>query len=220
MSFNSAFDILPNLLNGAWMTLQVTFFAGLLAFVLSFVVAFARMSEIRAIRMASTTYVEIFRGTSALVQLFYLFYILPLAGIKLPALATGVIGLGLNLAAYGSEVVRSAILSIARGQHEAGQALGLTRLQILRKVIVPQAMVMILPAFGNLLVELVKTSSLVSLITLTDLTFAGVQMVLSTGKVIETWGVVLIIYFCIAYPLSLLAGAAEKRAQRFRLGSR
>lgn len=165
--------------------------------------------------MVATIYVEIFRGTSALVQLFYVFYILPLLGITLPALATGVLVLGCNTAAYGSEIVRAAIASISKGQHEAAAALGLRKWQIMRLVVIPEAMALIWPPFGNLLVELVKSSSLVSLITLADLTFSGVQMVISTGRSFETWALVLIIYFALAYPLSLLAGVAERRMRRF-----
>lgn len=221
MGFNlSALDVLPQLLKGAVVTLEVTAISAVLAFVLSFVVAFARMSPYRAVRLATTTYVEIFRGTSALVQLFYLFYILPIVGIKMSALTTGVLGLSLNMAAYGSEIVRSAITSIGRSQHEASAALGLHKWQAMRLVVLPQAMVMVWPAFGNLLVELVKASSLVSLIALTDLTFSGVQMVISTGLVFETWTMVMVIYFVIAYPLSLLSGFAERRAGRFRAGAR
>lgn len=215
-----AFDLLPHLLRGAVVTLEITALSAALAFVLSFVAAFARMSPYRGVRIASSVYVEVFRGTSALVQLFYLFYILPVLGIKMSAMTTGVVGLGLNMAAYGSEVVRSAIESIGRGQHEASAALGLRKWHSMRLVIIPQAMVMIWPAFGNLLVELIKASSLVSLITLTDLTFSGVQMVISTGLVFETWALVLALYFIIAYPLSLLAGVAERRAGKFRYGAR
>lgn len=215
-----ALDVLPQLLKGAVVTLEVTALSAILAFVLSFVVAFARMSPYRAVRSATAVYVEIFRGTSALVQLFYLFYILPVLGIKMAPLTTGVLGLGLNMAAYGSEIVRSAIASIGRSQHEASAALGLRKWQAMRLVVLPQAMVMVWPAFGNLLVELVKASSLVSLIALTDLTFSGVQMVISTGLVFETWALVLALYFLIAYPLSLLAGFIERRSGQFRTGAR
>lgn len=212
------FDLLPHLLRGAVVTLEVTTLSAALAFFLSFALAFARLSPQRAMRIASTVYVEVFRGTSALVQLFCVFYILPLLDITLPPLATGVLVLSCNTAAYGSEIVRSAIASIGKGQREAGATLGLGKWQIMRLVLIPQAMAVIWPAFGNLLVELVKSSALVSLITLTDLTFSAVQMVISTGRAFETWALVLIVYFAIAYPLSLLAGAAERRMRRFRVG--
>jgi polar amino acid transport system permease protein len=214
------FDLLPHLLRGALVTLEVTALAATLAFFLSFGVAFARMSRHRAIRIVSTLYVEVFRGTSAVVQLFCVFYLLPLLDVTLPPLATGVAVLSLNTAAYGSEVVRAGLAAIDRGQREAGASLGLRKWQIMRLVLLPQAMTLIRPAFGNLLVELVKSSSLVSLITLTDLTLAGVQMVISTGRAFEAWALVLILYFAIAYPLSLLARAAESRMRRFRPGVR
>jgi polar amino acid transport system permease protein len=212
------FDLVPQLLRGAAVTLQITVMAAALAFILSFVLAAARMTRRHPVRAAATAYVEVFRGTSALVQLFYLFYILPVFGLRLSATVTAVVGLGLNLGAYGSEVVRAAILSIGKGQHEAALALGLSRRQAMRLVILPQAFALIWPSFGNLLVELLKTSSLVSLITLTDLTFAGVQMVTTTGRASEVWGLVLVIYFVMAYPLSRLALAAEQRATAYRRG--
>jgi polar amino acid transport system permease protein len=214
------FDLLPHLLRGALVTLEVTALSAALAFFLSFAVAFARISPQRTLRFAATVYVEVLRGTSALVQLFCVFYILPLLDITLPPLASGVLVLSFNTAAYGSEIVRAALAAAGKGQHEAAATLGLLKWQIMRLVLIPQAMVIIWPAFGNLLVELVKSSALVSLITLTDLTFAGVQMVTSTGRAFETWALVLIVYFAIAYPLSLLAGAAERRMRRFRVDGR
>jgi len=218
--FASLFDLLPELLKGAWVTVEITLFSAFLAFCLSFLIAFMRLSKRVVLAAGALLYVEFFRGTSALVQLFYLFYILPLFGITMPALLTGIIGLGLNMAAYGSEVVRGSLLSVHLNQHEAASALGLSRWQSLRLVIIPQAMALIWPAFGNLLVELVKASSLVSLITLTDLTFSGIQMVLSTGRIVEVWGVVMVLYFCMAYPLSKLAAKLEKRATLYRLSPR
>jgi polar amino acid transport system permease protein len=213
------FELLPHLLRGALVTLEVTAVSAALAFFLSFAAAFARTSPSRAVRIPATLYVESFRGTSALVQLFYVFYILPVLGVTLPALATGVLVLSFNTAAYGSEIVRAAIASIDKGQREAAAALGLRKSQIMRLVVIPQALVLIWPAFGNLLVELVKSSSLVSLITLTDLTFSAVQLVIATGRSFETWALVLGIYFAIAYPLSVLAGAAERRMRQFRAGA-
>jgi len=212
------FDLLPQLLKGAAVTLEVTLITAVVAFVLSFVVAFARMAPWRALRAAATAYVEVLRGTSAIVQLFYLFFILPVFGISLPAMVTAVIGLGMNISAYGSEVVRAGLQSIDKGQFEAARALGLSRLLCYRLVIMPQAFAVMLPSFGNLLIELVKASSLVSLITLTDLTFSGRQMVVTTGRSFEVWGLVLLIYFAMAYPLTHVARAAERRAVRFRRG--
>jgi polar amino acid transport system permease protein len=211
-------DLLPQLLKGAAVTLKVTLITAVVAFVLSFIVAFVRMAPWRWVRIAANVYVEVLRGTSAIVQLFYLFFILPAFGISLDAMTTAVIGLGMNLSAYGSEVVRSGIGTIGEGQHEAAAALGLSRMQTYRLVILPQALVIMLPSFGNLLIELVKATSLVSLITLTELTFSGRQMVVTTGRTFQVWGLVLVIYFAMAYPLTWLVRLAEQRATRFREG--
>ncbi len=209
-------DLLPQLLKGAAVSLQVTLLSAVLALVLSFLVAFARAAKLRPISFAAAVYVEVLRGTSAIVQLFYLFFILPAFGISMGPYTTAVVGLALNMSAYGSEVVRAGLASVARGQHEAAAALGLTRLQTYRLVIIPQAITIMMPSFGNLLIELIKASSLVSLITLTELTFSGRQMVVTTGRSMEVWGLVLLIYFAMAYPLTKLVGLAEARAARFK----
>lgn len=209
-------DLLPQLLAGAAVTARISALAAAMAFLLSFLIAFGNLSSWRVFRWLATLYVEVFRGTSALVQLFYFFYILPLFGISIPPMTTGVVCLGLNLAAYGSEVVRGAIESIPQGQREAGQALGIRPWKTMWLIVLPQAMSIIWPSFGNLLVELVKTSSLVSLIALTDLTFAGVNLVITTGRIFEVWGSVLVLYFAMCFPLSLLASWFERRSSRFR----
>jgi polar amino acid transport system permease protein len=211
-----ALDVLPQLLKGAAVTLKITLITAVLAFVLSFVIGFLRLVPNRLVRRVTMAYVEILRGTSAIVQLFYLFFILPAFGISLPPTATAVIGLGLNLSAYGSEIVRAGILSIAAGQHEGAAALGLDRIQTYRLVILPQALVGMLPSYGNLLIELVKATSLVSLITITELTFSGRQMVVTTGHSVQIWTWVMLIYFAMAYPLTWLVRGAERYAARYR----
>jgi polar amino acid transport system permease protein len=211
-----AFDVLPQLLKGAAVTLKLCLMTAVLGFVLSFVVAFARLVPVPLLRAVTAIYVEVLRGTSAIVQLFYLFFIMPAFGISMGATTTAVVGLGLNMSAYGSEIVRGGLLAIDKSQHEAAAALGLTRMQAYRWVIIPQAIVIMLPSFGNLLIELVKATSLVSLITITELTFSGRQMVVTTGRSFEVWGLVLVLYFCMAYPLTWIVRLAEKRAARFR----
>lgn len=197
-------------------TLEVTLLSAALAIVLSFAAAFARDAKWKGVRWAATCYVELLRGTSAIVQLFYLFFILPAFGLSLDAMTTAVVGLGMNMSAYGSEVVRAGLSAVGVSQREAAAALGLNRYLTYRLVIIPQALAVMMPSFGNLLIELIKATSLVSLITLTDLTFSGRQMVVTTGQTTLVWGLVLIIYFAMAYPLTWLVRAAERRAVRFR----
>jgi polar amino acid transport system permease protein len=209
-------DLLPQLLKGAAVTLEITIATAVLAFVLSFVVAAARASEFKPLGWFAAVYVEVLRGTSAIVQLFYLFFILPAFGVSLGAMTTAIAGLTLNMSAYGSEIVRAGIGSVGEGQREAAKALGLSPFQVYRLVVIPQALAVMLPSFGNLLIELIKATSLVSLITLTELTFSGRQMVVTTGRSLEVWGLVLLIYFALSYPLTRLVRLAEKRATRFR----
>jgi polar amino acid transport system permease protein len=210
------FDLLPVLLQGARVTLEVTVMAAGVALVLAFVVGLARLAPVRAIRFVATVYVEVLRGTSALVQLFYLFFILPLVGIRLDPMTTAVIGLGLNLSAYGSEIVRAAVRNVDGGQWEAAIALNMSPAIALRRIILPQALLAMLPPFGNLLIELLKATSLVSLITLTDLTFAGSTMVASTGRAAQVWGLVLLLYLVMALPLGWLVRRLETRLSIYR----
>ncbi|HZD53574.1 MAG TPA: ectoine/hydroxyectoine ABC transporter permease subunit EhuC, partial [Woeseiaceae bacterium] len=157
---------LPALIEGLRVTLQLTVGGAAFALVLSAFAGLGRRSRRRFFRWPANLYVEIFRGTSALVQLFWFYFALPFFGIRLPALVTGVIVLGLNSGAYGAEVVRSAIDNVPRGQWEAARALNLDATHVMTRVILPQALPMMLPPAGNLLIELLKNTALVSLITL------------------------------------------------------
>jgi polar amino acid transport system permease protein len=209
-------SLLPGLLRGALITVAVTILAAALALVLSFVVGLMRLAPSRIARTLATAYVEVLRGTSALVQLFYLFYILPLFGVRLDPFTTAVVGLGMNFSSYGSEIVRSAILGVDRGQWEAARALDMPAAVAMRRIILPQAAAAMLPPFGNLLIELLKSTSLVSLITLTDLTFAGSRLIVATGKPGVIWLLVLGFYFLMAFPLSRGLRRIERRMTVYR----
>ncbi|WP_201780859.1 ectoine/hydroxyectoine ABC transporter permease subunit EhuC [Aneurinibacillus tyrosinisolvens] len=205
-------DILPPLLQGTMVTGKLFIMSSLLAIVVSFVAGLGRLSNYTIVRALISFYVNVFRGTSLLIQLFWLFFALPILGVELSPMVAGVLAMGLNYGAYGSEVVRSSILAIPKGQMEAAIALNMTRTQRMTRVILPQAQVMMLPAFGNLLIELLKGTSLVSLITLADLTFKG--MVLRTfaiNKTPEILGMMLVIYFIMAYIITLGVRWLERR---------
>jgi polar amino acid transport system permease protein len=204
-------ELIPLLLSGAAVTLEVTVLAAGLALLLSFLIGFARMSPFRPLRVVATAYVEILRGSSAMVQLYYLFFILPLFGVELSPTTTAVIGLGLNSSAYGSEIVRASVLNVDPGQWDAARALHLPRIATLVRVILPQAMVIMLPSFLNLLIQLLKGTSLVSLITLMDLTFAGTALITTTGRPTEVWTVVLVLYFLMAWPITRWGRSLELR---------
>lgn len=197
------------------MTVEITAFATLLWVPMAFLAGLSRLSRRKALRALAGTYVEVFRGTSALVQLFWLFFALPLLGIRFTPLTAGVLALGLNIGAYGSEVVRKAVLAVPKGQKEAAIALNMTPLQRMSRVILPQAVVAMLPPFGNLMIELLKSTALVSLITLTDLTFQAQLLRSATGQTALIFSLVLVIYFVMAYAITLVVRAIERR---FSLG--
>ncbi|MGB4377467.1 MAG: ectoine/hydroxyectoine ABC transporter permease subunit EhuC [bacterium] len=210
------FDLLPPLWRGVGITLQLTILAAVLAVLTSFVIGFARLARYRLLRVLATLYVEIFRGTSVLVQLFWVYYVLPFFNLKLTAMQAGILVLGLNYGAYGSEIVRSSILAIPKHQTEAGIAHNMTPNQIMARIILPQALLLMLPPFGNLFIELLKGTALVSLITLSDLMFQGTLMRTSTLRSFEVFSLVLILYFLLAYPITLAVRAWEKKLSQRR----
>ncbi|WP_280175435.1 ectoine/hydroxyectoine ABC transporter permease subunit EhuC [Mesorhizobium carmichaelinearum] len=211
-------EFLPLLLRGVGVTVRIATESMIVSLLLSFVVGMGRRSRFSLLRAATVVYVEFFRGTSLLIQLFVLYFILPLYGIGLSAELTAVIGLGLNLGAYGSEIVRSAIDSIGKEQVEAARSLSLSRLVTFWKIILPQAVIIMLPSFGNQAIETVKATALVSLITIPELTFYGQTLVYSTGQTYIIWTSVLLCYLAINTPLNLIVLWAERRAGRFSRG--
>lgn len=210
------FEYLPILLPGILVTIEIASLSFLLALAFAFVAAFGRMSKRRPLRWAAAAYIEFFRGTSLLVQLFWLFFVLPQFGVLLPPLAVGVFGIALNYGAYGAEVVRGAISGVPRGQQEAGAALGLKPRQTMWRVVLPQAAVIMIPPWGNLLIQLLKATSLVSLITITDVTFRAFQLNQLTMRTAEIFGSVLLIYFCLAHIAILGTRLLERRFSRGR----
>jgi len=210
--------LLPLLAQGALVTLEIAAMSLVAAILVAFVVGTARLSAISAIRVAALVFLEIFRGTSLVVQLFFFYFILPLHDVRLSAEATAVLAIGLNLGAYGSEIVRSAIKSIGKGQIEAALSLSLPRWITFSRVILPQALMIMLPSFGNLAIEIAKATALVSLITITDLTQTGHNLITATGETSLVWLIILLIYLLINTPLNLFVSWAEKWASRSRQG--
>ncbi|WP_170763058.1 ectoine/hydroxyectoine ABC transporter permease subunit EhuC [Ruegeria lacuscaerulensis] len=173
-----------------------------LATIVSVVVALSfglmRMSSNLAVKSFATVYIEIFRGTSLLVQLFWIFFVLPLFGITLDKFTAGFIAVGMNMGAYGAELVRGAILAVPKGQWEAAKAINMTPAQRMRRIILPQAFVIMLPPWGNLVIEIMKGTALVALISVTDLMFEARQINISTFLSVQTFGTALIIYYVFA----------------------
>lgn len=215
--FESSLTILRYISQGFGTTLSIFLTAAVLAFLMAFIAGLCRLSGNIVIRGFTAFYVEVFRGTSLIVQLFWLYYAVPmLLGINLGSnWWIGVIAVALNYGAYMSEVVRTSILSVDKGQTEAGIALNLSRFQRMRDVIFPQALRLMLPEFGNYSIQILKGTSLVSLIGLTDILYFGDlyrSTNLSEGPL--AYLMVLIMYFIIALPLIWLSKKGEKVAKK------
>jgi polar amino acid transport system permease protein len=210
---------IPLLLRGLLITLELTIAGMALALVVAFAAGLSRMSRHRFLRWPAGTFIEIFRGTSMVVQLFWLFYALPFFGIQLLPFAAGVLALGLNEGAYAAEIVRGSINSLPRGQHEAGIALSMTPYQRMRRIILPQAIPVMIPSLGNVLIDLLKNTSLVSLVTVTDLTFAAQQVRSTTGATTAVFLSILVMYFVVSTVLSLGRGWLERHMSPTRVAS-
>lgn len=204
----------PGLLEGAVLTLKIAVLGSGLALLAAVAAALSKMYGVRPLRWLANLYIEVFRGTSALVQLFWLFFVLPQFGITLEAFTVAVLGLGLNVGAYGAEVVRGAITAVPRGQWEAATALNMSQAQMLRRIIMPQAFVAMIPPWGNLFIELLKSTALVSLITLGDLAFRAQQMNQTTMKTIPIFTLVLLIYLAMSLCFTIFMRLLEKRASQ------
>lgn len=198
----SYFDFLaefgPRYVDGAIITALQTLLAAALAILLAVTMGLMRLSHNPLVQGVASVYIEIFRGTSLLVQLFWIFFVLPLFGITLEKFTAGFVAVGMNLGAYGAELVRGAILSVPRGQWEAALALNMSPTQRMVRIIFPQAFVNMLPPWGNLLIELLKGTALVSLIAVTDLMFEAKQINGSTFLSAQAFGTALVIYYVMA----------------------
>lgn len=199
---------------GALVTAQLTVMGSALALVAAFVAGLGRLAPLAPVRWLATVYIEFFRGTSIFVQLFWVYFVLPFAGVTLSPLAAGVLALGLNVGAYGAEVVRGAILSVPRDQYEATIALNLTRFARMRYVILPQALPLMLPTFGNNAIELLKATAVVSLISLSDMTFQAQIVRAQTGNTLIPFLAILVLYFAMASLISFSVRLLERRMTR------
>jgi polar amino acid transport system permease protein len=207
-------EILPRLLNGTLLTVEIAVLAMFFATILSIALGLARLIKPWPIRWLVRGYVEFFRGTSLLVQLFWMYYVLPHFGILLDPFVVGVLGISLNSSAYGAEAVRGAIQAVPRPQYEAAIALNLSPWRRMRRIVMPQALIMLLPPWGNMLIDILKATSVVSLITISDLTFEAYQLNALTFRTIEIFLLVLAIYFVLAQILAAGVKALEARAKR------
>jgi polar amino acid transport system substrate-binding protein len=202
---------LPLLLRGAVTTVEISVLAMAVAVVVGLVLVLARLYGFLPLPWLAKAYVEVIRGTPLLIQLFLIYYGLPEIGIRLNAFFAGILGLGLNYAASEAENYRAGIQAIPRGQMEAAMALGLTRAQTLRCVVLPQALRLVIPPVTNDFIAMFKDSSIVSVITMVELTKVYGMLAMTTYDYIGLGLMTAGIYFALSYPASLFAGWLEKR---------
>lgn len=213
---------LAPLLEGAWVTVQITIYSTILGAILAFACGIGKLSPNILIKSVSVAYIEIFRGTSLLVQLFWLYFALPLVGqaigidLRFPPVVAGVAALGLNIGSYGAEVVRGAIQSVPNEQYEAAKALNFTPRQTLWRVSLPQAIPEMMPTFGNLAVQNLKDTALVSLISLSDLAFRAEHIRNYTQDSTTVYTLVLFMYFGMALVLMAFMKWLERFVGRWR----
>ena len=197
-------------LHGLMITVMLTGIVISLAGTFAIPVAVARLSKLRLVRWPADWYVEFIRATPLILQLIYIYYVLPGAGIRLAPFTAAVIGLTLNYTAYMSEVYRSGIQSVPRGQREAAESLGLRRLAVLRFIILPQAIRTVLPALGNYLIALFKDTALASVVTVQELMFSGQIIAARDYQYFTVYTVTAILYFAVSYPSALLVRRLDR----------
>lgn len=184
--------------DGTLITAAQFFLAAVLAIVIALIAGLMKLSDSPFLKVPAVVYIEVFRGTSLLVQLYWIFFVLPLFGITLEKFTAGFVAVGMNLGAYGAELVRGGIQSVPKGQWEAAYSLSMSPAKRMWRIILPQALVNMLPPWGNLLIELLKGTALVSLISVADLMFEAKQINGSTFLSAQAFGTALIIYYVFA----------------------
>lgn len=204
----------PALVQGAGVTAWITAASIVLGVLAAFIVGVARVAGPLPVRWVALTYTEVIRGTSLMVQLFWFYYALPLVGLSLPPVATGILVLSLHVGAYGSEIVRGALQSVSVQQREAARALNFGHWYTLLHILLPQAVVEMVPAFGNLAVETLKMTSLVSLISIVDLTFRAESIRNLTLDSTTVYTMTLVGYFLMALVLAAFMRRVEKWVRR------
>lgn len=211
-------DWIPNLVRGLKLTLLITGLSILLMLALAVILGVMARTPSRWIRTVARVIIEFFRGTSLVVQLFWFYFALPiLLGVRLDGVLVGVLAFGLNFGAYGAEVVRGSLNAVPRPQWEAATALNFTTWQRMRKIIWPQAIVLMIPPMNNLLIQLLKSTPLLTAISLVDVMAMGQGYIDATGNAASMYIALMVIYFIIAYVITFISRGGEVMAKK-RLG--
>jgi polar amino acid transport system permease protein len=203
--------MMPDLLAGLRVTVMATLVIMAIALVVALPIALARMSHQPLLRVPATIYVQVLRGTPVLLQLFYLYYVLPFVGIRLDPWPAGVIGMSAAYSAYLSEIYRAGIEAIDRGQTEAALSLGMSRVQVMRIVVLPQAFRIVIPPIGNMFIGLFKDTSLLSIVTIRELMFEGQLLAATSFRHITIFTVIAVLYLAVCWPSAAIIDRLEKK---------
>ncbi|PRH37982.1 amino acid ABC transporter permease [Burkholderia gladioli] len=211
MSLQNLLDFLPILLKGAIVTVEITVCSFVLSTLIGLAFALMRVSPNRLLSGGAAAVINVIRGLPIIVQLFYIYFVLPDLGVQLSAFQAGCIGLGIAYSAYQAENFRAGIEAIDRGQIEAAQSIGMPGAMIMRRVVLPQAFRIALPPYGNTLVMMLKDSSLASTITVAEMTRAGQLIASSTFQNMTVYTLVALLYLALSLPLVWSLRRLERR---------
>ncbi len=213
MDIELILKVYPFFLKAAWVTIQLSVLTTILGLICGSLGAAARLSRLVVVRVIAATYVSLFRGTPALIQLFILYFGGPQVGIQLDAFEAGVIGLGLNIGAYMTETIRGGIIAIDKGQTEASRTLGLSRWQSMRYVVLPQAARLVIRPLGVNINALIKGTALVAAISVIELTYTAQRYIGSTYKPFEMFLLSGVLYMIIIYVTGRGIAWLDRKAQ-------
>lgn len=209
-----AFSILPEILSTLKITILATVFGFLLALALGLILAVFRKSKFRVLSMVTSWLMSFIRNTPLLVQLYFIFYVLPKSGVVLTPFAAGIIGLGVHYSTYLSEVYRSGIEAVAEGQWEAAKALNFSTFKVWSKIIIPQAIPPMIPVLGNYFITMFKETPVLSAITLVEILQAAKIIGSHSFRYLEAFTIVGILFLLLSYPSSLLIRRLEVKLNR------
>ena len=203
---------LPRLLDGAWMTIWLTCVTMIIAIPGGLLLALMRLSRLRIVSGSATAFVEFFRATPLILQIYWVYYVLPAYfDVQLSQTATAVTGLACNISAFNSETFRSGIVSIRPGQWNAGLALGMAPASVFVRIVLPQAVMRVLPALASTWVSLFKDTSLVSIISVADLSYVALQLRAETYRILEVLTAMAALYWLMGYPQAKLVDWIHRR---------
>jgi len=210
--WNVIWENLPRFLDGALMTIWLSVVTMIIAIPGGLVLAFMRLSRFKAISLLAASFVEFFRATPLILQIYWVYYVLPAYfDVRLSQITTAIVGLSCNISAFNSETFRSGIVSIRKGQWNAGRAIGMSDYQIMLHIVLPQAVLRILPALATTWVSLFKDTSLVSIISVADLSYVSLKIRSETYRILEVLTAMAVIYWLMGYPQAKIVDWLHRR---------